>query len=126
LIQVVEFPFFTADEDKTMNKTVANTLKAGAIALVVLTASGCQTKLIEEVRAQAVKAGQDAAAAQATANQALTAANAASGSAGAAKSAADNAQSTANQALSAAQAAQAGVDATNEKMDRMFKQSVSK
>jgi hypothetical protein len=36
------------------------------------------------------------------------------------------AQSTANQALAAAQAAQAGVDATNEKIARMFKRSVSK
>jgi hypothetical protein len=36
------------------------------------------------------------------------------------------AQSTANQALKAAQAAQASVDATNEKIDRMFRKSVSK
>ncbi|MGH8258402.1 MAG: alanine-zipper protein, partial [Steroidobacteraceae bacterium] len=34
--------------------------------------------------------------------------------------------STANQALAAAQAAQSAVDATNEKLDRMFKRSVSK
>jgi hypothetical protein len=44
----------------------------------------------------------------------------------AANQAAASAQSAANQALSAAQAAQAGVDATNEKIDRMFKKSVSK
>jgi hypothetical protein len=90
MIQVIEIPFFTAvDEDKTMNKIVANTLKAGAAALVILTASGCQTKAIDEVRALATKAGQDAAAAQATANQALTAANSASTAAGGAKSTAD-------------------------------------
>ena len=44
----------------------------------------------------------------------------------AAASAAAAAQSTANQALAAAQASQSGVDATNEKIDRMFKKSVSK
>ena len=44
----------------------------------------------------------------------------------AANTAAAGAQSTANQALAAAQAAQAAVDATNEKIDRMFKRSISK
>jgi murein lipoprotein len=56
-------------------------------------------------------------------------ANAAAAAAAAAKAAdakASAAQSTANQALSAAQAAQAAVDTTNEKIDRMFKKSVSK
>ena len=50
----------------------------------------------------------------------------ASTDASSASSAAAAAQSTANQALAAAQAAQSGVDATNEKIDRMFKKSVSK
>jgi outer membrane murein-binding lipoprotein Lpp len=54
------------------------------------------------------------------------AAAAAAKAAAAAQSTANGAQSTANQALSAAQAAQAGVDTTNEKIDRMFKKSVSK
>ena len=112
-------------DDITMN-TIATTLKAGAAALVLLTAAGCQTKQIDEVRALATKAGQDAAAAQATANSANSSATAANSAAAAAKSSADNAQSTANQALQAARTAQAGVDATNEKLDRMFKQSVSK
>lgn len=110
-----------------MNKTFSNTLKAGAAALVLLTAAGCQnTKALDEVRALATKAGQDAAAAQASANSAAAAANSAGSAAAAAKSAADNAQSTANQALQAAQAGQACCDATNQKLDRMFKQSVSK
>ena len=109
-----------------MNKTFSNTLKAGADALVLLTAAGCQTKQIDEIRAMATKASQDAAAAQAAANSASTAANSAASTASAAKSAADNAQSTANQALQAAQAGQACCDATNQKLDRMFKQSVSK
>jgi hypothetical protein len=110
-----------------MNKIVSNTLMAGAAALVLLTAAGCQdTKALDEVRAIATKAGQDAAAAQAAANSAASAANSAASAAAAAKSAADNAQSTANQALQAAQAGQACCDATNQKLDRMFKQSVSK
>ncbi|MEY3136937.1 MAG: hypothetical protein RL580_669, partial [Pseudomonadota bacterium] len=43
-----------------------------------------------------------------------------------AASAANGAQSTANQALAAAQASQSCCDATNEKIDRMFKRSISK
>jgi len=110
-----------------MNNIVANTVRAGAIALAMLTAVGCQsTKALDEVRTLAQKADQDAAAAQATANSATNTANAANSTAAAAKSAADNAQSTANQALQAAHTAQAGVDASNEKMDRMFKKTVSK
>lgn len=110
-----------------MNKIVANSLKAGVAALVVLTAAGCQnTKALDEVRALAQKAQQDASAAQSAANSATTAANSAASAAAAAKTAADNAQSTANQALQAAQASQSCCDATNQKLDRMFKQSVSK
>jgi len=111
----------------TMNNSISNTLKAGAIALAMLTAVGCQsTKALDEVRTLAQKAESDAAAAQATANAASTSASTANSAAAAAKSAADNAQSTANQALQAARSAQEGVDATNEKMDRMFKKTVSK
>ena len=53
----------------------------------------------------------------------LTQANSAAASAG---QAASGAQSTANQALAAAHASQSCCDATNEKIDRMFKRSVSK
>jgi len=107
-----------------MHNMISKSLKVGAVALVLVAAAGCATtKDVDAAKAAAQKAQQDAAAAQATANQALQAAQAA---AAAAKSAPDNAQSTANQALQAAQAAQAGVDATNQKLDRMFKQSVSK
>lgn len=48
------------------------------------------------------------------------------GTADSASSAAQGAQSTANQALAAAQASQACCDATNEKVDRMFRRSISK
>ena len=110
-----------------MKNIVVNTVRAGAIALAVLTAVGCQdTKALDEVRAAAQKADQSAAAAQSAADQARAAAAAADRKADAAKSAADSAQSTANQALQAAQAAQAGVDASNEKIDRMFKKTVAK
>jgi outer membrane murein-binding lipoprotein Lpp len=57
---------------------------------------------------------------------AANSAAAASTAAAAAASKADAAQSTANQALAAAQASQTGVNDLNEKIDRMFKRSVSK
>src|SRR5207344_734901 len=99
---------------------IANTLKAGVAALVLVTAAGCVSqKSVDEARAVADRAVQDAAAAKA-------AADAAAASANAAKSAAAAAQSTANQALQAAQAGYVCCDATNEKIDRMFKKSVSK
>jgi methyl-accepting chemotaxis protein len=111
----------------TMNKVVSNALKGGTIALALLMAAGCQSgKELEEVRAVAQRADQNATAAQKSADAASAAASSANASAAAAKSAADSAQSTANRALQAAQAAQASVDAQNEKMDRMFKKSVSK
>jgi hypothetical protein len=103
-----------------MKKSVATTLKAGIAALCLVAAAGCVSqKSVDDARAVADKAVQDAAAAKA-------AADAAAASANAAKSAAAAAQSTANQALQAAQASQACCDATNEKIDRMFKKSVSK
>ena len=110
-----------------MNKIALNTVRAGAAALALVFAAGCQnTKALDEVRAMAQKADQDAANAQSAADRANAAASAADRKADAAKSAADSAQSTANQALQAAQSAQAAADANNEKIDRMFKKSVSK
>jgi hypothetical protein len=74
---------------------------------------------IDDLKSQVGKVSSDLAA-----NTAAD--NASHGKADQAASAAAAAQSTANQALAAAQAAQSGVDATNEKIDRMFKRSVSK
>jgi hypothetical protein len=103
-----------------MKKSVATTLKAGVAVLCLAAAAGCVSqKSVDEARAVADRAVQDAAAAK-------SAADAAAASANAAKSAAAAAQSTANQALQAAQASQSCCDATNEKIDRMFKKSVSK
>ena len=53
-------------------------------------------------------------------------AQAASGAASKASQTASNAQSTANQALSQAKSNQNAIEAINEKIDRMFKKSVSK
>lgn len=105
---------------EVMKKTISTALKAGVAAVVLVAASGCVSQTtIDEIRATADKAVQDAAAAKAAADSAAS-------SAQSARSAADSAQSAANQALSAAQASQACCDATNEKIDRMFKKSVSK
>jgi hypothetical protein len=103
-----------------MKNTISTTLKAAVAALVLVAASGCVSqKQVDEIKATADKAVQDAAAAKAAADSAASAAQSA-------KSAADSAQSTANQAAQAAQAGQACCDATNEKIDRMFKKSQSK
>lgn len=103
-----------------MKNSIANTVKVSVAALLLVTAAGCVSqKSVDEARAVADRAVQDAAAAKSAADAAASAANSA-------KSAAAAAQSTANQALQAAQAGQACCDATNEKIDRMFKKSVSK
>jgi hypothetical protein len=105
---------------EVMKKIISTTLKAGVAALALVAAGGCVSQAtVDEIRATADKAVQDAASAKAAADSAASAAQSA-------RSAADSAQSAANQALQAAQASQACCDATNEKMDRMFKKSVSK
>ena len=105
---------------EVMKKTISTTLKAVLAATALVAASGCVSqKTVDEIRATADKAVQDAAAARSAADSAASAAQSA-------RSAADSAQSAANQALQAAQASQACCDATNEKIDRMFKKSVSK
>jgi methyl-accepting chemotaxis protein len=110
-----------------MNNVVVNVVKASAVAVALLATAGCQSsKALDEVRALAQGADQKATAAQTSANSAAAAATNANNTATAAKSTADAAQSTANQALQAAQTAQAGVDEVNDKIDRMFKKSVSK
>jgi outer membrane murein-binding lipoprotein Lpp len=83
---------------------------------------------IDSLKTQVGALSSDVAALKAdrTAANAATAAGAANTAAGAASSKADSAQNTANQALTAAQSAQTGVNDLNEKIDRMFKRSVSK
>ena len=98
-------------------------LKVAAMA-VVAGLAGCQDLKplqadVADLKSQVAKLQSDVAAAKSTADSANSTAQSAS-------QAASGAQSTANQALAAAQAAQSGVDATNEKIDRMFRRSISK
>jgi murein lipoprotein len=102
----------------------ASVVTAAAAVAVVVGLAGC-TDLkpiqaqIDDLKAQVAKVQGDAASAKSAADSA----NSAAASAG---QAASGAQSTANQALAAAHASQSCCDATNEKIDRMFKRSVSK
>lgn len=98
-----------------MTNKLRNALRVAAVVCGVAIASGCAsvtTEQLDEVRA--------------TAEEALNAANQAQQAANQSRQTAQSAQSTANQALSAAQDAQACCDATNQRVDRMFEQSVSK
>lgn len=103
-----------------MNTKLA--IKAGVAALAVMLATGCTGNLEKEQQALAAKVDQ-LAKDVASAKSAADAASAAASEAGQ-KSA--SAQSTANQALNAANQSQACCDATNEKIDRMFKRSQAK
>ncbi len=102
----------------------ASVVKATAAVVAVIGLAAC-TDLkpiqaqIDDLKSQAAKNAADIAAVKSTADSA----NSAAQSAG---QAASGAQSTANQALAAAHASQSCCDATNEKIDRMFKRSVSK
>ena len=105
-----------------MNLT--STLKVSLAAACVIAFAGC-TDLkpiqaqIDDLKSQL---SQNTANDQKTASEAAAAQSAAA----AAQSAASGAQSTANQALSTAQANSTAIEAINEKIDRMFKKSVSK
>jgi murein lipoprotein len=111
-------------QPKGMCMKCASVVKAAAAVAVVMGLAGC-TDLkpiqaqIDDLKAQLAKAQGDVSAAKSSADQANSAASSAS-------QAASGAQSTANQALAAAHASQSCCDATNEKIDRMFKRSVSK
>jgi methyl-accepting chemotaxis protein len=103
-----------------MNAKLA--IKAGVAALAIIVATGCTGKIEKEQAALAARVDQlakDVASAK-------SAADAASASASEAGSKAASAQSAANQALNAANQSQACCDATNEKIDRMFKRSQAK
>jgi outer membrane murein-binding lipoprotein Lpp len=120
--------FISEKGDLLMNNSIV--VKLAAAALVVALAGCTDLKplqaQVDTLKQQVSKLQTDVDAAKASADSAARAASAAQASASQASTAASGAQSTANQALSAAQAAQASCDATNEKIDRMFKKSVSK
>ena len=102
----------------------ASVVKVAAAAIAVVGLAAC-TDLkplqaqVDDLKAQLAKTQGDISAAKSGSDQANAAAQSAS-------QAASGAQSTANQALAAAHASQSCCDATNEKIDRMFKRSVSK
>ncbi|HUX73207.1 MAG TPA: Lpp/OprI family alanine-zipper lipoprotein [Steroidobacteraceae bacterium] len=103
---------------------LATVIKASVAAACVLAFTGCTDlkpiqSQIDDLKAQVTKLQGDTAKASSDAAAANTAASSAA-------SAASGAQSTANQALSTAQANQTSIEQINEKMDRMFKHSVSK
>jgi hypothetical protein len=102
----------------------ATTLKVAVAVIGVAALAACQDlkplqATIDDLKSQVAALKSDTAKAQGDASSA-------SGTAASASQAASGAQSTANQALSAAQASQSCCDATNEKLDRVFKKSVSK
>ena len=104
--------------------TLTTTLKASLAVACVVAFAGC-TDLkpiqaqIDELKSEITKNTSDD---QKTASAAAAALSAAAS----AQSAASGAQSTANQALSTSQSNSTAIEAIIEKIDRMFKKSVSK
>lgn len=103
-----------------MNTKLA--IKAGVAALALMMAAGCSSVAKKDFDALSAKVDQ-LSRDTASAKSAADAASAASSEAGQKAAAA---QSTANQALNATNQSQACCDATNEKIDRMFKRSQAK
>jgi murein lipoprotein len=107
-----------------LSMTSFTILKTSVAALCIIAFAGC-TDLkpiqaqVDELKSQVSKLNTDVAKAQSDANAAMSAAQSAG-------SAAAGAQSTANQALAAAQQNSGAIAQINEKMDRMFKKSLSK
>src|SRR5205823_10210737 len=102
----------------------ASIVKAAAAVAVAVGLAACtdikpMQAEVADLKAQLAKVQGDVSAAKSAADQANSAAQSANQSA-------SGAQSTANQAVAAAHASQSCCDATNEKIDRMFKRSVSK
>jgi outer membrane murein-binding lipoprotein Lpp len=104
--------------------TFTPSLKASVVAACVIAFAGC-TDLkpiqaqIDDLKSQVSKLQSDTA-------KALSDAAAAHSAAASAASAASGAQSTANQAVAMGQSNSTAIEALNEKIDRMFKKSVSK
>ena len=99
---------------------ISTALRGSALALALVVAAGCTSSTtIKELSDRLDRVEQNASAAK-------SAADAASAAASEARQTASGAQSTANQALNAANQAQSSCDATNEKLDRMFKRSQAK
>lgn len=95
-----------------MRDLTARLLKATAAAALVGLMAGCATTKSDDVRPIAEQAQSEASEAMATALEA--------------KQAAERAQQTANEALRTAQEAKAMSEATDAKIDRMFKKAMQK
>jgi outer membrane murein-binding lipoprotein Lpp len=98
-------------------------VKVAAVAAVAALA-GCTD--LKPLQAQVDSLKSEVSSLQSQVAAAKSAADSANSAASSASQAASSAQSTANQALAAAQASQSCCDATNEKIDRMFRRSISK
>ncbi len=103
---------------------LATTLKISAAAACLVAMAGCQD--LKPIQAQIDDLKSQVSSMKGDIAKASSAAAAASSQAAAASSAAAGAQSTANQALSTAQANSTAIETINQKLDRMFKKSVSK
>ena len=103
------------------------TTKLAALVCGFALIAGCASVTPEDLAAALAGVDEHAdAAVRTTAEAAQNTANEAQRLANEARQLASGAQSTANQALSAAQDAQACCDATNQRLDRMFEQTVQK
>jgi len=104
--------------------TLTTTLKASVAAACILAFAGCTD--LKPVQAQIDDLKSQVSKLQGDTSKASSDAAAANSAAASASSAASGAQSTANQALSQSQSNSTAIEAINEKIDRMFKKSVSK
>src|ERR1700690_4255380 len=99
-------------------------LKVSLAAACVIAFAGCTD--LKPIQAQIDDLKSQVSKLQGDTSRAASEAAAAHAAANSAQSAASGAQSTANQALSTAQSNSTAIEAINEKIDRMFKKSVSK
>ena len=104
--------------------TLTTTLKASLAVACVVAFAGCTD--LKPIQAQLDDLKSQVSKLQGDTAKASSDAAAANSAAAAAQSAASGAQSTANQALSTGQSNSTAIEAINEKIDRMFKKSVSK
>lgn len=102
-----------------MNSKLTNTLKVVALALPLGLAACASTSDLEALAARVDKA-------QATADEALTKANAAQTTADQASSTSMDASRKADQAVQTANEAKAAADQANERVNRAFKKSMEK
>jgi hypothetical protein len=109
--------------NKGIDRMKSAVLKVAAVAAFTMLA-GCQD--LKPMQAEVDNLKQQVSRLQADLSAAKSSADAANAAAQSASSTASGAQSAANQALAAAQASQSCCDATNEKIDRMFRRSISK